>query len=146
MRTRLFQSNARVLNQCFCDHTGRRARIIGNNKGFGRRKTAMRGPTGFPSLLGLGLWVADFGLRVSIGGASSCLSTMLNFVMSATKPGLLNNQGEKSINFYFIRVPLRKKVLKYGTPKRPEAGRWRIDTAEASQASGRCIDSNSQPP
>ena len=31
--------------------------------------------------------------------------------------GLLSNQGEKSINFYFIRVPLRKKVLKYGTPK-----------------------------
>ena len=24
-------------------------------------------------------------------------------------PGLLSNQGEKSINFYFIRVPLRKK-------------------------------------
>ena len=31
--------------------------------------------------------------------------------------GLLSNQGEKSINLYFIRVPLRKKVLKYGTPK-----------------------------
>ena len=31
--------------------------------------------------------------------------------------GLLSNQGEKSINFYFIMVPLRKKVLKYGTPK-----------------------------
>ena len=31
--------------------------------------------------------------------------------------GLLSNQGEKSINFYFIRVPLRKKVLKCGTPK-----------------------------
>ena len=30
--------------------------------------------------------------------------------------GLLSNQGEKSINFYFIRVPLSKKV-KYGTPK-----------------------------
>ena len=29
----------------------------------------------------------------------------------------LSNQGEKSINLYFIRVPLRKKVLKYGTPK-----------------------------
>ena len=25
------------------------------------------------------------------------------------KTGLLSNQGEKSINFYFIRVPLRKK-------------------------------------
>ena len=31
--------------------------------------------------------------------------------------GLLSDQGEKSINLYFIRVPLRKKVLKYGTPK-----------------------------
>ena len=31
--------------------------------------------------------------------------------------GLLSNQGEKSIHFYFRRVPLRKKVLKYGTPK-----------------------------
>ena len=30
--------------------------------------------------------------------------------------GLLSDQGEKSINFYFIMVPLRK-VLKYGTPK-----------------------------
>ena len=31
--------------------------------------------------------------------------------------GLLSNQGEKSINLFFIMVPLRKKVLKYGTPK-----------------------------
>ena len=31
--------------------------------------------------------------------------------------GLLSNQEEKSINFYFIRVSLTKKVLKYGTPK-----------------------------
>ena len=31
--------------------------------------------------------------------------------------GLLSNQGEKSIIFYFIRVLLRKKVLKDGTPK-----------------------------
>ena len=31
--------------------------------------------------------------------------------------GLVSNQGEKSINLYFIRVPLRKKALKYGTPK-----------------------------
>ena len=36
--------------------------------------------------------------------------------------GLLSNQGEKSIHLYFIRVPLRKKVLKYGTPK-PRLGR-----------------------
>ena len=32
-------------------------------------------------------------------------------------PGLLSNQGKKSINLYFIRVPLRKKEFKYGTPK-----------------------------
>ena len=25
-------------------------------------------------------------------------------------PGLLSNQGEKSINFYFIMVPLRKSI------------------------------------
>ena len=31
--------------------------------------------------------------------------------------GLLSKQGEKSLNFYFIRVLSRKKVLKYGTPK-----------------------------
>ena len=35
--------------------------------------------------------------------------------------GLLNNQGEKSINFYFIMVPFKEKVLKYGTPK-PSTG------------------------
>ena len=29
-------------------------------------------------------------------------------------PGLLSNQG---LYFYFIMVPLRKNVLKYGTPK-----------------------------
>ena len=51
--------------------------------------------------------------------------------------GLLSNQGEKSINlffhkgsfktksidFYFIRAPLRKKVLQYGTPKPSGASR-----------------------
>ena len=26
-------------------------------------------------------------------------------------PGLLSNQGEKSINFYFIMVPLRKSII-----------------------------------
>ena len=30
---------------------------------------------------------------------------------------LLSDQGEKSINFDFIMVPVKKKVLKYGTPK-----------------------------
>ena len=32
------------------------------------------------------------------------------------EPGLLSNQGEKRRHLYFIRVPLRKKVLKSGTP------------------------------
>ena len=31
--------------------------------------------------------------------------------------GHLSNQGEKSINYYFIMVPSLKKVLKYGTLK-----------------------------
>ena len=31
--------------------------------------------------------------------------------------GLLSNQGEKSIHFYFINGSCKKKVLKYGTPK-----------------------------
>ena len=52
--------------------------------------------------------------------------------------GLLSNQAEKSINFYFIRVPLRKKVLKYGTPKPsirvPVRGSWKC----AFKASGFC--------
>ena len=43
------------------------------------------------------------------------LQGLLDGFMSVA--GLLSNQGEKSIDFYFIRVPLRKKVLKYGTPK-----------------------------
>ena len=38
-------------------------------------------------------------------------------MLPLTVSGLLSNQGEKSIDFYFIMVPLRKKVLKYGTPK-----------------------------
>ena len=38
-------------------------------------------------------------------------------VLGCWGSGLLSNQREKSTNFYFIRVPLRKKLLKYGTPK-----------------------------
>ena len=37
--------------------------------------------------------------------------------ITSVSTGFLSNQGEKSINSYFIMVPLRKKVLKYGTPK-----------------------------
>ena len=36
--------------------------------------------------------------------------------------GLLSNLEEKSINLYFIMDPLRKKVLKYGTPKPSSSG------------------------
>ena len=48
--------------------------------------------------------------------------------------GLLSNQGEKSIDLYVIRVPLRKKVLKYGTPKprfrvyRSTSGRFQVSS------------------
>ena len=42
--------------------------------------------------------------------------------------GLLSNQGEKSTNFYFIMVPLRKKVLKFGTPKPSLDGFQRLQT------------------
>ena len=41
----------------------------------------------------------------------------LGFLRIAGFTGPLSNQGEKSINFYFTMVPLRRKVLKYGTPK-----------------------------
>ena len=49
-----------------------------------------------------------------------------NFVPSSVRdshtshgppPGLLSNQGEKSINFFFHKGSFKKKVLKYGTPK-----------------------------
>ena len=32
--------------------------------------------------------------------------------LNIRNPGLFSNQGEKSINFYFIMAPLRKKELK----------------------------------
>ena len=41
----------------------------------------------------------------------------LGFLRIAGFTGPLSNQGEKSTNFYFIMVPVRKKGLKYGTPK-----------------------------
>ena len=50
-------------------------------------------------------------------------------INSYLKPGLLSNQVEKSINFYFIRVPLRKEVLKYGTPK--PRNRYLVDYASS---------------
>ena len=50
-----------------------------------------------PGLCGVG--VAE--LLLARGGGVS-----LGWVL---KTGLLSNQGEKSINFYFIMVPLRKK-------------------------------------
>ena len=45
--------------------------------------------------------------------------------MVRVETGLLSNQGEKSINFYFTMAPLRKKVLKYGTPQ-PSSSRPKI--------------------
>ena len=44
---------------------------------------------------------------------------------------VLSNQGERSLNFYFIMVPLRKQVLKYGTPKPSEFHRgfkWQLES------------------
>ena len=37
--------------------------------------------------------------------------------LSSTIPGLLSNQGEKSIPLLFYNGSFKKKVLKYGTPK-----------------------------
>ena len=46
------------------------------------------------------------------GGLSASLMVPLGLLL-----GFLSNQGEKSIHLCFIMVPLRNKVLKYGTPK-----------------------------
>ena len=51
------------------------------------------------------------------------LGSLIPYLKGMRITGLLSNQGEKSINLYFIRVPLRKKVLKYDTPKPSGAGR-----------------------
>ena len=39
----------------------------------------------------------------------SRLEHMGRALENVTEPGLLSNQGEKSINLYFTMVPLRKK-------------------------------------
>ena len=49
-------------------------------------------------------------------GTSKVCSTYCDLSLARLETGLLSNQKEKSINFHFIKVPLRKKVLKYGTP------------------------------
>ena len=46
-------------------------------------------------------------VRSSFGGLKN--QEGLGFRVHTKLPGLLSNQGEKSINCYFIRVPLRKK-------------------------------------
>ena len=58
-----------------------------------------------PVNLGKGIWV-------TLGALED-----INPLNKVPFTGLFSNQGEKSINFYFIMVPLRKEVLKYGTPK-----------------------------
>ena len=74
----------------------------------------------------MGLGFKAFGFERFVGSKQICAersdmaSRGLVSQVSLTQrsfPGLLSNQGEKSINLYFIMVPLRKKVLKYGTPK-----------------------------
>ena len=60
------------------------------------------------------------GDRLSLVDYSGLLSPpQLPFIIvpSYLLTGLLSSQEEKSINLYFIMVPLRKKVLKYGTPE-----------------------------
>ena len=54
----------------------------------------------------------NYGIFLIMGNAGFISSTVCLGVN-----WLLSNQGEKSIDFYFIRVLLTKKVLKYGTPK-----------------------------
>ena len=69
---------------------------------------------------------ARLGPWVSLEGSFKCSLKALIFAIKvpagaalkgSSSTGLLSNQGEKSIHFYFIMVPLRKKALKYGTPK-----------------------------
>ena len=52
-----------------------------------------------------------------VGASFFC--SMMSWLLTARYEcsGLLSTQREKSINVYFIMVPLRKKYLKYGTPK-----------------------------
>ena len=59
---------------------------------------------GFESFLGLRVW--DLGVE-SLSRVSRCLMSSQQVLQGLS--GLLSNQGEKSINSYFIMVPLRKK-------------------------------------
>ena len=66
------------------------------------------------------LWVQALGFGLEVPGSGHLLETAMRFqnytVREATETGLFSSQGEKSINLYFIMVPLQK-VLKHGTPK-----------------------------
>ena len=53
-------------------------------------------------VLGFGVFVRDLTL-------SSLMVSFTQYVVDKILPGLLSNQGEKSINCYFIIVLLRKK-------------------------------------
>ena len=48
-------------------------------------------------------------IRVSSRVSKAFIKVRYGFYPKGKLPGLLSNQGEKSINFYFIMVPLRKK-------------------------------------
>ena len=66
------------------------------------------------------VWVCIPHIGTCVGASLQCDTwSFRGFASGVIGPltGLLSNQGEKSINLYFIRVPLRKAVLKYGTPK-----------------------------
>ena len=52
----------------------------------------------------------DSRILEGLGCSGVCAFCLLKaFPVSQILSGLLSNQGEKSINFYFIMVPLRKK-------------------------------------
>ena len=67
-----------------------------------------------PELVLGGSWVVTSGVirpLIWVIRTGTLLITTLNLqVVLAT--GLLSNQGEKSINFYFIMVPLKEKSIK----------------------------------
>ena len=70
--------------------------------------------------------------------AGSEASSYAAELKSCSVAGLfLSSQGEKSVNFYFRRVPLRKKVLKYGTPKPRLVMAQRAGEAEPSGKSSK---------
>ena len=74
-------------------------------------KLGLRAPSLSPKPLNR---VEAFASGSVISGGCNCFGRGLE---GSGVSRLLSNQGEKSINFYFIMVPFKEKVLKYGSPK-----------------------------